>query len=117
MNNFEIPTSLLKEQVSSNSKESLSGKTIKKVSELLPVSGFVPLFTKESTIFTQIEWDALRAGVTAIAIGSLILAEVSRRRTIEPSSKFDKTFSKAGMVLRAVGVGAVLYAIWNIDKI
>lgn len=117
MNKFERLPNPLGEQVFSNSKEPLSRGTIKKVGSLLPVAGFFPLFTKESTIFTQIEWDVLRAGFTAIAVSSLILAEVFRRRTIEPSSKFDKTFSKAAMILRTVGVGAALYAIWNIDKI
>ena len=86
--------------------------------ELSPIGGFIiPQLVKEETIFTPTEWTILRSAITTIAVGYLLGAEALRRRQMEPAYKKDKKMSAVGMGLVAIGVGAALYALWNINRI
>lgn len=117
MNKLERFTHSLKKQISPDSKTHLSQKVIQKVMTLSPLGGLVPQLTKEGTIFTPDEWNVARAALTVFAVGTLLGTEASRRRTMEAAHKQDRNLSKASMVFRTLGVGAVLYVIWTIDRI
>lgn len=83
----------------------------------VPAFMLLPNSIKEGNIFTTLEWDVLRGGITLLAIGGLLMNEASRRRQMEAATPSDRKLSKIGMGIKVAGTSALLYVLWNLDKI
>lgn len=94
------------------------GKTETLQHNLSVISGVVLVPNiQENAIFTSLEWNALRGGLTLLAIGGLLMNEASRRRQMEAATSKDRTLSKIGMGIKIAGTSALLYALWNLNKV